>query len=554
MGTAGGRIDDTRAGSPWSALLVLMAVAAALRALQWSRAVTLFNDGPLFLSMAKAAAAGDWSALLASPHHPLYSLAVAAVHATGLDWETAAATVSVTGGAAAVALLFLFVRDAFGVPAAWIAAGLLAVHSRAVEYSSDVQSDGLYLALFLAAVLAAWRAWTRASVRHAAAAGLAAGLAYLTRPEGIGIAVVAIGLALVSVLRRHWSPSAALRWSASLAAAAAIGVLPYSLALAAHTGHWTLTQKKSVEQLAGVASPTTAGAPAPGLPARISPIAAQAAAVAHERADLDRGEDGLAVERAPRGPERAWAAARMLARTSKSAFRYGLLLLLVPGLYAARGRPSRRGVFVAAIAGAYAIVLFALTYQMGYVSRRHALPPLVPLFGYAGIGAFALAGGLIRLARRRTSALPAVAAGIAAAIGVAELYTQREPRRSEERAARSAAEWLRDHAEPGPVAARKLRLGYYAGMPYVPLVPAVDASFTARLDAAGVRYVLADEAEQADAIRRTAGASLRPIHQVKEGSREAWVFERVGLPVAAAQGAPADTSVSAGPEDAAPPH
>jgi hypothetical protein len=91
-------------------------------------------------------------------------------------------------------------------------------------------------------------------------------------------------------------------------------------------------------------------------------------------------------------------------------------------------------------------------------------------------------------------------------------------------------------------------------MPYVPLVPAVDASFTARLDAAGVRYVLADEAEQADAIRRTAGASLRAIHQVKEGSREAWVFERVGLPVAGQQGAPAETSVSAGPEDAAPPH
>jgi Gpi18-like mannosyltransferase len=143
------------------ALLALLGFAAALRWLAWSRTVTLFNDGPEFLELAKSAAAGEWDAVLSHPYHPLYSLLVACVHAVGFDWESAGALVGVAGGTAAVAFLFLFVRDAFGAPAAWIGAGLLALHSRAVEFSSDIQSDGLYLGLFLAGVWFGWRAWTR---------------------------------------------------------------------------------------------------------------------------------------------------------------------------------------------------------------------------------------------------------------------------------------------------------------------------------------------------------------------------------------------------------
>jgi len=174
---------------------------------------------------------------------------------------------------------------------------------------------------------------------------------------------------------------------------------------------------------------------------------------------------------------------------------------------------------------------------MGYVSRRHALPPLVPLFGYTGLGAFALASWFASFCSRRGIAWPGraspvlIAASIAVLIGVGELATQREPRREEERAARSAAEWLRDHRSPAPLAATRLRLGYYAGMPYVPLVRVDSVSAESHLDEyldeVGVRYLLLDDPKELEAVRRVEGTRLRPLHSIRQGGREAWVFERV---------------------------
>ena len=522
-------------------LLALLVLAAGVRWLMWSRTVTLFNDGPEFLAIARAAAAGDYGTVLAHPFHPLYPLLVAALHGAGIEWETAAALIGVAGGTAAVGFLFLFFRDAFGVSAAWIGAGLVAVQSRAVEYSSDIQSDGLYLGLFAAGVYFGWRAWTRRSLGHAMAAGLASGLAYLTRPEGLGLACVLVGLAFVEALRGSWRVAPALRWATGMAVAALLCVAPYSVALQRYSGEWSLTTKKSIGDLVGVA-PDAAERPAEARvrPARSPLYAPVSPAVSANRLQLDSGEDGLAVEQAATKPRRAFAAARMLARTEKSAFRYGALLLFVPGLFFSRGRPTRRAVYVAAIAGAYTVVLFGLTYSSGYVSHRHALPPLLPLYGYVGLGAIALGTWIARAAERRDlrglrRASPLViAAAIAALVGIGELATQREPRRANERAARSAAEWLGEHGDPGPLATTRLRLGYYAGMPYVPLIVVDDPNLAPQVDRyleeTGVRYVLLDDPEQVEAIRRIEGARLQPLHSVREGGREAWVFERVATP------------------------
>lgn len=526
------------------ALLALLGFAAMLRWLMWSRAVTLFNDGPEFLALAKSAAAGDFGTIIAHPYHPLYSLSIAAVHGLGFDWESAGVLVGVAGGTAAVGFLFLFVRDAFGAPAAWIGAGLLAVHSRAVEYSSDVQSDGLYLGLFLAGVWFGWRAWTRRSLRSAVMAGVASGLAYLTRPEGLGLACILVAIAALEWSRGTWRIAPALRFAGGVAAAAALCVAPYVVALQQHSGAWGLTQKKSVSQITGaapratdLAAPPPVTRKAPALSSLHAPIAPS---VALARAQTDRGEDGLAVEQAGSRLERAFASARMLLRTGKSAFRYGVLLLLAAGLVAARGRPTQRAFFVAAIAGAYAVLLYTLTFSMGYVSRRHALPPLLPLFGYVGLGALALGSWLANLSRRRENAWlhrlspRGIAVSIAMLVAVGELATQREPRREEDGAARAAAEWLRDHRPPAPLATTRLRLGYYAGMPYVPLVRVEamtsESQFDDYLDEVGARYLLLDDAGELEAVRRVAGERLTVLHSVRRGGREAWVFERVESP------------------------
>ncbi|RIL07880.1 MAG: hypothetical protein DCC71_01375 [Proteobacteria bacterium] len=513
-------------------LALLLAVAAAWRAFQWSRTVSMFNDGPLFLDIARAIAAGDGDAVLGQPHHPLYSLLVAAVHGLGVDWETAGAAVSIAGGTAAVGLAFWLLRDLFGEAPAWLGASLLAVHARAVEYSSDVQTDGIYLACFLAAAWWLWRAWSRRSLGFAAAAGLASGLAYLARPEGVALVGVAGLLASASWLRDRWPAGFALRWLGTFAIAAALCAAPYVIALQHHAGSWSLTHKKSVAALLGAASaipaqrPAASPAPAAPAPARAPALAAPPAAQPGGR--LDRGEDGLAVVRADSGAARSAASAKMLARTAKSAFRYGPLALLAMGLVAARGRPTRRAWWIASLLAVYGALLYALTFQMGYVSRRHALPPLVPLFGYVGLGAIAMGAAIARVARRGPALASALAIALVALVAAGEIATQREPRRAEERAARAAAEWLREHAEPAPLAVSRLRLGYYAGMPYIRLTRVDDASFQSFLEQSGARYLLLDDPADVEAARRVAGDQLRPLHRAHEGGRDAWVFERVG--------------------------
>jgi hypothetical protein len=426
-----------------------------------------------------------------------------------------------------------FYRDAFGAPAAWLAGALLAVHSRAVEFSSDVQSDGLYFGLFGAAVWLAWRARERRSLACATACGVVSGLAYLTRPEGLGVALVLAGLAAGAWLVRDWRGREAFGIAASVLAAAAIVAAPYALAISQRGEGLALTHKKSVRAMAGLPATPTAVTPAPTTPRDATP-SPQTPLVELVPARPDRGEDTFAVMRATTRTERAWAALRMVARTERSALRYGPFGLLAIGLYAARGRPRRRGVFVLALAAFYTAVLYALTIEVGYVSRRHALPPLLPLLGYAGLGALAIGA---RLARDRL-APGAIATALVLAVAAGEIASQWSPRRAEERAALSAAHWLRDRGASGSLVTDRMRLGYYAGMAYVPFVRADDAALRSFFDRAldpargqaGARFVLLDDPEDVAAVQRAAGSRLRLVHQAEEGGRRAWVFERTDLP------------------------
>ena len=185
-------------GTARGALLVVLFVAIALRCVAWWRSAALFDDGPIFIYAAEAMAAGQWASVLQHPYHPLYSIGVWLLGAVLGNYETAAVALSIACGAASVALLYGLLRDMFDSRVALIAAAILAVHPRAVAFTSDVQSDSLYMALFLAGLLLMSR-WLFAerdrgrwsSLVLAAATGVSIGAAYLTRPEGIGLALVA---------------------------------------------------------------------------------------------------------------------------------------------------------------------------------------------------------------------------------------------------------------------------------------------------------------------------------------------------------------------------
>lgn len=501
----------TRAGSLETAagLVLLFGVAAALRVYAWHQTSVLFNDGPIFLALADALRAGRVVDVLAHPFHPLYPAAIAGVQAaTGLTGEWAAVGVSIFGGLLAIAGVGAAVACAFDRALGWVAAWTVALHPWAVDFSSDVMSDGLYAGLFLVgfAGIVSWNA--RPTFAAAMLAGGATGLAYLTRPEGLGLLVVAAAVGALAAWRR---PAARRR----LLATGGVGLLvlgalavPFVIGLSDGSGDLTLTRKKTLEGL-------TAGHPTVPIP---SPPARDAAGATSPRAGEPRSvrasTDPLPLPRSservgeraydlpPRSVIGALEAVSRALRTALAAFRYEVALFAVLGLVALRGRVrlDREALF-ALPAVLYTGLLVLLVWGAGYVARRHALAAWLPLVAYAALGWRHVAErSLDRALGRATEARPrrgTARAVVAALVGVlVVVWGARDlrPRRLDRAPVRAAAEWVAAHAGEGrAVAAQKLRVAYYARGRHVPLPSGKTVPIEATLRAAGAEWLVIDE-------------------------------------------------------------
>ncbi|MCG8592300.1 MAG: glycosyltransferase family 39 protein [Proteobacteria bacterium] len=510
MGTAAADTgpDALQVTHPGRVLAGIALLAVLIRTLSAARLGVISNDGPLFLWLAEALAEGRLWDVLAHPYHPLYPGLVAVGHVLGLPVEGAALAISVLAGGVSVILLYALVRDAFGSAIGLLAAGLLAIHPLAISVSADVLSDGLYLALFLAAFWCLWRALERHPGGWAFATGLAAGVAYLTRPEGLGVALLGCAYAGALALRGLWSWRRTAAWGALVALGVASVAGPYLVALRWEHGHWMLTPKKSVAVWLGV----TDKAP-------------------------ELGESSIpgVVPSLPRAGEPARGTPAVRTSELVGALRAGLgttyWLLLALGLVRIRGRPSRRGWLLGMLVAGYALVWIALATQSGYLSRRHVLPPLVPLFGYVALATAWLGTWLGRLLEGRSGlslrGWRPLALGLAL-VAILMLPRQIEARRGERLAERRAAEWLRDQDRAsGAVAAGKMRIAYYAGEPFVPLPSDPPGGMLAYLESRNVRYVIVDQAKvnAHRGLREAVAEGLSELHRVEARGREALVLE-----------------------------
>jgi len=361
-----------------------------------------------------------------------------------------------------------------------------------------VQSDGLYQFLFLGGVAFGWAALRDARASLAGWAGVCAGLAYLTRPEGLGIAAAALGVGLLQALLRRWPLRSALPWMAALVAGGLIVTGPYLVALRVHAGEWTLTQKKSVQALAGI-SQDLGVIPSVGLtPGAEIPFTREVMQLRHENRQQERE---IRWQEAPPPPPRwrqALGAVGEVLHTITSAVRPEIVLFALVGLFIARGRPGLRGQFLLAVVAVYWAANWALAYSYGYLSRRHTLAPALLLLGYAALAVPAVGAALSRLARRPIGpGARRLASGLALAllVGLA-LGKVLRPQRASNAAERQAAEWIQALPTPGdgPVAAGKRRVAYYAGAPWFPLRKMPEGmALAAALRSNGVRWVVADE-------------------------------------------------------------
>ncbi|MEE2675030.1 MAG: glycosyltransferase family 39 protein [Myxococcota bacterium] len=497
----------------------LFGLALALRAAAALQTAAIFNDGPAFLRVAGLFQRGEWSQALSHHYHPLYPSLVSLVARLSGGLESAAVVVSVVAGSLGVVALYAFLRRAFDERVAWVGGVLFALHPYAVTFSADVQSEGLYFTLFLATVAGLWRALMDRSAAWAALSGALAGVAYWTRPEGLGLAAVGIAFAALLLFQGRWSAPFFARWAAALALGSVVVVAPYVVHLHGLTGEWMLTQKKSIGDLTG--SGGSKGVSEDAAPDR------QRWAPPPMRRPAPR-QAGLLPARIDFEP-RSIAAGVELVAVSASALSPVIVVLLGIGVFTLRGRLGARGNFLLLIVGLYAVVLYGLALNVGYLNRRHVLAPLLPLLGYAAVAVPVVGAGLLRAVRlgvdkQRTRSPVWVGLALVAALTLPKTLAAH---REERIATRRAAEWLAGRSDlSGPVAAAKARTAYYAGEVFVHLSREGSGSDVRRLRRAGARFLVIDDAQIASRPAVAAQWSgLAEIHRVEASGRTAFVYD-----------------------------
>ncbi len=501
----------------------LALLAVSVRMIAASRTHVIFNDGPIFLALAEAIGEGRWDAVLAHPFHPLYPAAIAATAALlGVGLEPAAIGVSIAGGTLAVLGATVAARRAFDPGLGWLVGLTVALHPWAVDFSSDVMSDGLYAGLYLAGIAVLVGLVRRPTIGQGLAFGTCSALAYLVRPEGVGLAIVAVLLLVArgagdrSMRRPAWLAGF------TLVVATAVLMAPLLGALAETRGRFTLTQKKSVAALVAGTSGAVDVASDSASPAVVAAL------------PLPRSSErvGAPIETRPaRDVAGAFEALSRALRTALASFRYEVAVFACIGLVALRRRldPVREATLVVP-AIAYCAVLVLLVWGAGYVARRHALAPLLPLTAYAAFGWRALHR---RLVDRLSLGHPFAKSGLAISLGLlvvlAGVWGPRDlrDRRIDRVPLRRAAEWLVDREGEGrTIAAQKLRVAYYATGRFVPLPSGNGSPIRETLLAQGVEWVVIDEArlDQHRGLTEGLGDWLQITHVESGSGRRALVL------------------------------
>lgn len=429
-------IDRPRLFTDWLWLGAIAALALGTRWIFAIRHPVIFNDGPRFISMAESMLRGEWSVALHQDFHPLMSGLMAWItRVAGIDLEAAGIGISIASGAVAAAALFILARDLYG-RASGVAAGLLfAVHPRLVEVGAAVQSDGLHLALVLIAASCGWRALSSRHWRPSLWAGAACGFAYLTRPEGLIVAVVLgvwLGIDRVRGMR-GWRQTLQLATGFGVALALVAG--PYLVALRVESGDWRLSPKKEISRILTAA-----------------PVAEPSAALPHPNGPAK-----------PAGPTRLNRVASGLTEVFHDGLRALHPVYLVLALIGIVGmRLRRRELYLLSFAAALLPILIGLEFSYGYVSRRHWLTAAALVLPLA-------ARGLDRIARRLRRApsvarvAPRLFPGLVVLLTSLQLVQDvsvHDPDLKISR--REAALWLGEHSPGSVLAAQRSRLAYYA--------------------------------------------------------------------------------------------
>jgi hypothetical protein len=202
-------------------LSLLLALATFIRVWHLYHTEVTARDSIGFQRYAWELRHKDWKqALRDNAHHPLYPLTILAMSELvgslrpGSDLEVMQLSAQLAGGLAGILLvipMFYLGRELFDRRVGFWATGLFQCLPAGARVLSDALSEPLFLLLSVTGLLMAVRALRSGSSVGFALCGFFTGLAYLTRPEGVLLAV-SVGLVLLAFGRarrvcRHTLPS-----------------------------------------------------------------------------------------------------------------------------------------------------------------------------------------------------------------------------------------------------------------------------------------------------------------------------------------------------------
>jgi 4-amino-4-deoxy-L-arabinose transferase-like glycosyltransferase len=393
---------------PW--ILFLVSLGAHLFVALLARLV--HNDAVLYLQMARKFFEGDFAGALASHYHPATSLLIAGFRVLVPSDAAAGYATAVVFSSLTVFPLFALARGLFDRRAAVTTVLLYTFLPYLLLFGSSILSEGPYFFFFTSSVWAFWAARVKKSLPHGLAAGALAALAYLSRPEGGGLAIVFLGFCAVWTARSTLglrSRSLVL----GLAVGAAFGAVcfPYLLYLRGETGRWTVSKKKSVTQVVGL-SEKRISIYHDGRRAREAPRPADGQTPpGTDEGPLERGGAGTGPVPRHRPPEVHIPASpllKALASLWEALNRFAQVLFYIPPLVGLLGIVVRRrlhrrwgeeGILLGVVA--FFILLCTVFYfHFHYLSRRHLSAAAVVFLPFVAAGIFELAGLLSRAAGR----------------------------------------------------------------------------------------------------------------------------------------------------------
>ena len=325
---------------------------------------TINNDGVSYVEVARHFWQGQWVEALASYFAPLFPLMIDVIYPLLGEWELAGQFWPFTLGVFMLLPLFGLLRVIYGPKVAQLALIFYAVSPYLARLSLHVRSEIPYIFFFLLAVYLLQKSVKRGSLLPLFLTGLCSALAYLLRPEGVGLIIVAS----LFLFYRRWARKEHHKvWPqvAALYLGFIVFSFPYLFYLRWDTGNWMISRKTTVVFSYGIAEydPTAEGISANG-----SDIGGAIAVIA-ERPII--------------------YAQKVVVDTFRSigvyleALHYSYLPFLFVGwFFFFRGRFWEKEDFFLALC----VIFYLVTFALFTVNRRFAVP-LVPLsLGWVSVG------------------------------------------------------------------------------------------------------------------------------------------------------------------------